>query len=72
MQARPEVQLTQRGASITVADVQALLLWVLADGNNPKWAFVQVRLDMAPTAALKDAENQLRRHAANPDPGLPV
>jgi hypothetical protein len=42
MQARPEVQVVQRGGTITVADVQALLLWVLADGTNPKWAFVRV------------------------------
>lgn len=43
-QARPEVQIVQRGGSITVADVQALVLWVLAEGANPKWAFVRVSI----------------------------
>lgn len=67
MQARPEVQLTQRGASITVADVQALLLWVLADGNNPKWAFIKVRVRQVSYGAfrcglLEAAEVQTRLH----------
>lgn len=43
-QARPEVQVVQRGGSITVADVQALVLWVLAEGQNPKWVFIKVSI----------------------------
>lgn len=41
-QARPEVQIVQRGSTISVADVQALVLWAVAEGQNPKWAFIKV------------------------------
>ena len=40
-QARADVRLNYTHA-IRMPDVQALLLWVLGEGANPQWAFVQV------------------------------
>lgn len=40
-QARATVQLREK--QIRLQDVQSLLLWVLGDGSNPRWAFVQAR-----------------------------
>ena len=34
----------QPSGSIRLSDVQALLLWTLADGVNPKWAFIEARI----------------------------
>lgn len=42
-QARPEVKIQNSGTAIRIEDVQALLLWVLADGQSPAWAFVKVK-----------------------------
>lgn len=42
LQARAEVQMHGPGA-IRLLDVQGLLLWILADGMNPRWCFVKVR-----------------------------
>ena len=42
LQARAEVQMYGPGA-IRLLDVQGLLLWILADGMNPRWCFVKVR-----------------------------
>lgn len=39
-EARPEVDITST-SPIRISDVQALLLWVLADGVMPSWAFVK-------------------------------
>jgi len=33
----------QASGSIRLSDVQQLLLWTLADGVSPKWAFIQAR-----------------------------
>lgn len=41
-QGRPEVRIVRPESSIKIADVQALLLWVLSEGQNPAWAFVKV------------------------------
>ena len=44
LQAKPALVVTQKGP-IRVPDIQALVLWVLADrkeGKNPGWAFVKV------------------------------
>eukprot|EP00897_Mesotaenium_endlicherianum_P004139 jgi/Mesen1/3753/ME000205S03012 len=43
-QARAEIVLpepTGEAAKIRLQDVQALLLWLLGDGGNPKWVFVK-------------------------------
>ena len=29
---------------VTLRDIQNLVLWVLGEGDNPKWIFVKVRL----------------------------
>lgn len=47
LQAKAKVVLSQQMKGIRPSDVQALVLWVLADrteGRNPTWAFVQVCL----------------------------
>jgi hypothetical protein len=42
MQASAKVTVQPSG-SIRLSDVQALLLWALADGVSPKWAFIEAR-----------------------------
>lgn len=39
-QALASVQLREK--QIRLQDVQSLLLWILGEGSNPRWAFVQV------------------------------
>lgn len=41
LQAKPQVDITKT-SPIRISDIQALLLWVLADGIMPTWAFVKV------------------------------
>ena len=48
LQAHAEVKLTPN-ARVRIADVRDLVLWVLADGANPSWAFIKVR------SALREA-----------------
>lgn len=40
-QAHAEVQLADN-ARVRIADVRDLVMWVLADGSNPSWAFIKV------------------------------
>jgi hypothetical protein len=52
LQAKAEVRLNYAQA-IRMPDVQGLLLWVLGEGANPTWAFVQVPLfDTLASSAL--------------------
>ena len=44
----------QPSGSIRLSDVQQLLLWTLADGVSPKWAFIQARSSEDPSI-LKQA-----------------
>jgi hypothetical protein len=41
LQAVPDVTITAKSA-IRQIDVQALVLWVLGDGQSPRWVFVKV------------------------------
>ena len=53
LQAKPALVVTQKGP-IRVPDIQALVLWVLADrkeGKNPGWAFVKVCFQWVPAVA---------------------
>ena len=43
LQACASVQPVNPTASLRMKDAQGLVLWVLADGANPRWAFVKVR-----------------------------
>lgn len=58
-QGRPEVRIVRPESSIKIADVQALLLWVLSEGQNPAWAFVKV------------SGNSISRRLGNPGSYLP-
>lgn len=39
-------------ASLRMRDAQGLVLWVLADGVNPRWVFVKVRPLACPWSQL--------------------
>jgi len=42
LQASAAVELYPDCGPIRLADVQNLVLWVLAEGSNPRWCFVKV------------------------------
>ena len=41
LQARADIQIDY-GHPIRIPDVQNLIMWTLADGTNPQWAFLRV------------------------------
>ena len=41
LQARAGIQIDY-GHPIRIPDVQNLIMWTLADGTNPQWAFLKV------------------------------
>ena len=61
LQARAGIQISY-GQPIRVPDVQNLIMWTLADGANPQWAFLKVSLtcqDSYPSVEMHDLQVNL-------------
>lgn len=58
LQARAGIQISY-GQPIRVPDVQNLIMWTLADGANPQWAFLKVSFtcqDPYPSIEMNDLQ----------------